>query len=145
MMEACSVCTCDESEIPKTWLEEMNERQRLSAAESSSYATSVSHSSHADIPYSNHGRSGRNSGTSTSSSGRNSPEMGWISTGNTHHGFAGQGHDDVLGRIKQPAARGLDALPYGGYIQFLEETEECQGTHDRLSGWRRGVLSLCAM
>ena len=127
MMEGCSVCVCDENEIPHTWLDEANSMMSGSGsvngggkeavdAESIGHPTIGSVETGVDPPIgtgtSSSTTTTSSSSTTTTTSGKYD-DFGWVSQPSSSFGFEpGTGHSDLLGRIntQQPKQDEEDAV-----------------------------------
>ena len=110
MMEGCSVCTCDEKEVPRSWLDESlfaaTELQILQEQEQQQQAQLQQHQQQQQEQQQQQQHSASaDSGSSSSSyqeqgmSGRRTSDFGWISSLTSEFGYSGRGHDDRLGRL----------------------------------------------
>jgi hypothetical protein len=92
MMEACSVCTCSDQEIPQIWLKDRDLSINTSPyntnppiVSSSSPAISIS----TEKPVI----------TTSTSSTSNKEDYGWVKEEFSSFGFDGFGHDESLGKV----------------------------------------------
>lgn len=86
MMESCSVCTCEENEVPQSWVEGSDHRDYEIEEEQSI----------------------------------NGDSFGWISSSSSDFEFAGDGHNDYLGRLNMSSS----AIKNNPYMKYLQDTED---------------------
>ena len=86
MMESCSVCTCEDSEVPRSWVDGPDYREYKFEKEKNT----------------------------------NVDSFGWISSSSSPFGFAGDGHNDILGRLNMS----VSAMKTDSYMKYLRDTED---------------------